>query len=629
LKKKGASNTKLNGTPEIYKALFKSFPIPTYIWKYYDKDFELLDYNQAANLFADEKMEGILGRKLTDLYKKRQDIIDDIFNCFKNKLDLSKEIRYFYKTTGTFRNLYVIYKYIPPDIILVFTEDITEKEEVKNNLRKAEKEKSIILDSISELIVFQDKEHNIFWANKAAADSINLTPEHLIGKKCYALWHNSNVSCKDCPVRASIELGSPVSGEVTSPDGRVWLIKGFPVRDDEGNVIGAVEITNEITKIKQTAKLLKESEKRYQYLFESSPYSIGIFDLDGNLLDCNKATNLFLSKHTLEGDIIGKNFREFWSYHEKDKPNILLFEKILEKTIKDEKPLTFEFPIHRSIGDKLWVSAIASLSKIGKEPVVQFIIQDITKRKNTEQKLKQSEIKYREAYDHINFYKDIFTHDINNIFQNIQSSVELFTLNVQGDINLDKDDELLEIIRDQVKRGTNLVSNIRKLSEIEDHKLVLNKIELIEVLQEIKNNLIKIYKKRKIIIQIQCDYKKLFIKTNELLRVVFENILINAIIHNQNPLIEIIIKISKVFKDEIYYLKLEFFDNGIGILPKMKEKVFQRGYNEKKDKMGLGLGLTLVKKIIENYNGQIWVEDRVEGDYTKGSNFILLIPEVN
>ncbi len=574
-------------------------------------------------------MESFLGRKLTELYKKRQDIIDDVFNCFKNKLDLSKETRYFYKTTGTFRNLYVIFKYIPPDIVLVFTEDITEKEEVKNNLRKAEKEKSIILESISELIVFQDKEHSIIWVNKAAADSVNLTPEHLIGKKCHAVWQNSNVTCKDCPVKAALELGSQVSEEITSPDGRVWLIKGFPVRNDEGNIIGAVEITREITRIKQTAKLLKESEKRYRYLFESSPFSIGIFDLDGNLLNCNIATNMFLSKHTLEDDIIGKNFREFWSYHEKDKPLIPLFEKIFEKIIKDEKSLTFEFPIHRSIGDKLWVSATTFLSKIGKETVIQFIIQDITKKKKTEQKLKQSEIKYREAYNHVNFYKDIFTHDINNIFQNIQSSVELFTLNVQREINLDSDDELLEIIRDQLKRGTNLVSNIRRLSEIEDNDLELNKIDVIEVLQEIKNNLIKIYKKRKIIIQIQCDYNKLFVKTNELVRVVFENLLINAIIHNQNPLIEIIIKISKVFKDEIYYLKLEFFDNGIGILPEMKEKIFQRGYSEKKDKMGLGLGLTLVKKIIENYNGQIWVEDRVEGDYTKGSNFILLIPEVN
>ena len=41
----------------------------------------------------------------------------------------------------------------------------------------------------------------------------------------------------------------------------------------------------------------------------------------------------------------------------------------------------------------------------------------------------------------------------------------------------------------------------------------------------------------------------------------------------------------------------------------------------------MGFGLTLVKKIIESYKGEIWIEDRVKGDYSHGSNFIFLIPE--
>ncbi len=49
---------------------------------------------------------------------------------------------------------------------------------------------------------------------------------------------------------------------------------------------------------------------------------------------------------------------------------------------------------------------------------------------------------------------------------------------------------------------------------------------------------------------------------------------------------------------------------------------------EGKSVHGMGLGLSLVIKIIESYNGKIWVKDRVKGDYMKGSNFILLIPEV-
>ncbi len=60
-----------------------------------------------------------------------------------------------------------------------------------------------------------------------------------------------------------------------------------------------------------------------------------------------------------------------------------------------------------------------------------------------------------------------------------------------------------------------------------------------------------------------------------------------------------------------------------------KEKIFNRGNREINSVHGMGLGLALVKKIIETYNGEIWVEDRVNGDHLKGSNFILLIPEVN
>jgi signal transduction histidine kinase len=69
-------------------------------------------------------------------------------------------------------------------------------------------------------------------------------------------------------------------------------------------------------------------------------------------------------------------------------------------------------------------------------------------------------------------------------------------------------------------------------------------------------------------------------------------------------------------------------DNGIGILNENKETIFQKGFGRDKRVRGMGIGLSLVKKIIQNYNGEIWVENRVKNDYEQGSNFILLIPEI-
>ena len=71
---------------------------------------------------------------------------------------------------------------------------------------------------------------------------------------------------------------------------------------------------------------------------------------------------------------------------------------------------------------------------------------------------------------------------------------------------------------------------------------------------------------------------------------------------------------------------MEFIDNGIGVPDERKKMIFKRGNRELKGSKGMGIGLSLVKKILKNYKGKIWVEDKVKGDYSKGSKFVLLIP---
>ena len=73
---------------------------------------------------------------------------------------------------------------------------------------------------------------------------------------------------------------------------------------------------------------------------------------------------------------------------------------------------------------------------------------------------------------------------------------------------------------------------------------------------------------------------------------------------------------------------MEFIDNGLGIEDRRKKNIFQRGFNQDKSIYGMGLGLSLVSIIIDKFNGEIWVEDRIKGDYKRGSNFIIKIPMV-
>jgi two-component system phosphate regulon sensor histidine kinase PhoR len=117
------------------------------------------------------------------------------------------------------------------------------------------------------------------------------------------------------------------------------------------------------------------------------------------------------------------------------------------------------------------------------------------------------------------------------------------------------------------------------------------------------------------------------VKGGDLLLDVFENILINGCIHNDAETIQLWIKASKIRKHGEKFIKIEFKDNGIGIKEERKESIFKRGFKKEKSRGGMGLGLSLAKRIIRKYGGQIRVENRIKGDPTQGSNFIILIEE--
>lgn len=233
----------------------------------------------------------------------------------------------------------------------------------------------------------------------------------------------------------------------------------------------------------------------------------------------------------------------------------------------------------------------------------------------------------RDALNRAEFYKDLFTHDINNILQNILSGIELLEI---GLAPLEIPEEIQEtyyIIRDQVLKGVHLVSNVRKLSKLDKISTSMEKSEIFSILDKSIHYIEGSFKNRALQISVNSAINSFYITCNELMEDVFENILTNSIRHNENKPINIEIHISELKEKEVNYVRIEFRDNSIGIEDRRKEMVFLRGKNNAENIHGMGIGLSLVQKIIESYNGRIWVEDRIQNDYTKGCNFVLMLPE--
>ena len=328
-----------------------------------------------------------------------------------------------------------------------------------------------------------------------------------------------------------------------------------------------------------------------------------------------------------------------------------LFERFLEgEPIQDE-----ELQMKRKDEKLIWI--ILSVKPIMDEQrhviASRSMVIDITERKIVEQKLreskekyrnlcneleqrvlertkqlKESEEKYREAFERAEFYKDLFAHDISNILQNVKSSLGLLLMWQNKPEKINKISELLTMINDQLIRGSKLISNIRKLSEISEAESHLEPVDGLQILEDAKKFIHKSFPSKDINIEIESQIDEVNVNANQLLLDVFENILFNGIKYNENKKIEILTKISREIKNGINHAKFEFIDNGIGVPAVMKERIFN-GISDRKEKLhGMGLGLLLVKRVLTLYNGDIWVEDKVKGDPSQGSNFIILIPEV-
>lgn len=365
---------------------------------------------------------------------------------------------------------------------------------------------------------------------------------------------------------------------------------------------------------------LRKSEKFFRLISENANDMISILNQRYKYEYINEKPHLDILGYDSD-DLIGKSAWKLM--HPDDISNFIT-------VLKDKKryeEIILELRVKHKNGDWIWTHSKGSMFKAeNNEEKVLLVSRDITTRKNVEEKLKESENKYREAYTRANFYKNLFVHDISNIINIIKTASELCLDFMDSPNKSEMLKDYLSMIREQIIRGSKLIKNVHRLSEIEETKQTEKSMELCKVLKESVNYIYKSYKRKKLKIDIDLQSKKIFVQADNLLSEAFENILINAITNNDKPIVKISVKISEIEKNNRSYAKLEFIDNGIGISETRKELIFQEGYKKDKYTKGMGFGLTLVKKIINSYNGQVWVQDRVQGDYTKGANFVLLIP---
>jgi len=123
----------------------------------------------------------------------------------------------------------------------------TELKHSRGLYRQMADELRVVLDGITDNIMLLDTNLNITWANASASLSIAEGSDERKTMRCYESWLERTEPCGDCPVKRALETGSMQEATQTAPDGTVWEIRGYPLKDDRGKIRGVIEIRRNIT----------------------------------------------------------------------------------------------------------------------------------------------------------------------------------------------------------------------------------------------------------------------------------------------------------------------------------------------------------------------------------------------
>ncbi|MEJ2278546.1 MAG: PAS domain-containing protein, partial [Candidatus Lokiarchaeota archaeon] len=222
----------------------------------------------------------------------------------------------------------------------------------------------------------------------------------------------------------------------------------IPMRDSKGRVVGILVTYEDITEKLIAEEKLKQSEKKYRHLVESSPYGIALINKNGIVIDCNTSINNFLSVHE-KNELIGKSYKEIFSFVKRNKSLLPLLEEKLRIFTDRQKEISFEFQLYQTKGNKIWVSLYATNVKFYNENLIQVILQDITEEKLYENLIKKINNSF------LNFTTDIRQ----NISSLLSSSVELLNGNLSLYINKIKNYDTTKYMVISQKGFTNYIDS--------------------------------------------------------------------------------------------------------------------------------------------------------------------------
>ncbi len=487
-------------------------------------------------------------------------------------------------------------------------------------LRKSEEKcRMLVENSIQGIAIAKGTPLRFVYANPALCSMIGYSRDELLSLRDEGIrntvhpddreWYFSrfeqHLTGEIGPSRSTVRVITR-NGEI-----RWWELAATRIHYEGGPAVLGTFI--DTTERRLYIQALRDSERRYRLLADNIKDVIWILSLDMKLDYVSPSVEEvfgYTPEEVLNNPISTFMTPESTGIIAKEIRKMRVINEEVGRKGYDAPPLELEAERHD--GSLIWIEVTRTFIRDEKDrpTAVVGVARDITRRKNTENELQMAK---RTA----EFYNDILAHDLANIQQGIIASLELMKLrNVPDDVR-----QLVDTAFLLTRRGILLTTNVKRLAQLRGATVTLHPVCPHKMLTRAAETASESFPNKQL--EVVADFKpgEYIVIADRFLEDVFYNLLHNAVRFDPEATVRIEAR-AKPRGAETLSIAIE--DSGQGIPDKEKEDILVSIGDRKGARHGIGL--TLVKRIIDRYSGRIWIEDRVNGDHTKGTRFVIELP---
>ena len=605
-----------------------------------DQDLRVVKVNRSFYKLFKVKPEETVGQLIYDLGNKQWDIpklreLLDTILPQKTSFD-NYEVEHDFATIGKrimLLNARQIRRVLGKErIILLAIEDITERREIENGLEKTRKELKVIkqsadeasdfaesvINTVHEPLISLDKDLRVVTVSRSFYEFFKVKPEDTVGQLIYDLGN------KQWDIPKLRELLETILPQKTSFDNyevehvfatigkRIMLLNARQIQQASGKERIILLAIEDITELKKTEEILINSEILYRRFFETVRDGILILDeKTGTVVNVNPFMVEMLGFSREE--FLGKKIWELGFLKD------IIANRGNFEELKRKKYITYEnLPLETAGGRQIEVEFVSNVYDIGNQKLIQCNIRDITIRRRMEIERE----KYIKDLAEKNSELERFNYTVSHELKSPLVTIKTFLGYLEQDIatadkeRIEKDKLFMNNAADKMWKLLAELLEMSRVGRIVDQPV---EVSFSGLVQETLGVIAGSITEKGVTVKVSDEPVTLYGDRSRLIEI-WQNLIENAVkFMGDQPAPQIDIGVEYKDNQTVFFV----CDNGIGIEPKYYSKLFNM-FEKLNPKMeGTGMGLAITKRIVELYQGKIWVESKGLG---QGTTFFFTLP---